>query len=50
MASFDIIKPKGIINPCNDVEVEGYGFAGVFLCFKFAKWQKTKKVFYCILT
>ena len=24
------IEPKGIINPCNEVDVRAYGFAGVF--------------------
>ena len=25
------IEPKGIINPCNEVDVRAYGFARVFL-------------------
>lgn len=48
-ASFDIIKPKDVINPVNEVEVEGYGFNGVFYCLKFRPMAKEKNgfVLYC---
>jgi hypothetical protein len=44
------IEPKGIINPCNEVDVRAYGFMRVFLCLTNNKWQKTRKVFYCTWT
>lgn len=48
-ASFDTIKPKDVINPVNEVEVEGYGFNGVFYCLKFIPMAKEKNgfVLYC---
>ena len=49
------IEPKGIINPCNEVDVRAYGFARVFLLlkicimivFKIANENETLEVNFC---
>ena len=36
------IEPKGIINPCNEVDVRAYGFAGVFFLHKHCNGKRQK--------
>lgn len=41
------IEPKGIIDPCNEIEVRADGFTGVFLYLNFA-YGKRQKIIYSL--